>query len=259
MRPFIDLFCGAGGLTKGFKRAGWMPLCGVDVSYSAVQSYLANHGWSAEGIIGSIEDPHIRSQVLHTYKGRLQAVVGGPPCQGFSDANHNRSEDDERRSLPARYIELAAELEPEWIVMEKVPAARGHAAGWVAMLRERGYAAKWAVLSAEKYGVPQRRQRLVLVARKGEEPPANFPPAPTHAIHVSAGEALRGCDGREGRAITGAMLDKVRMRAGMTREQVGAMGYRPRNAYCVMDLREPAWTLTSCFTPKWTQVCGGVG
>jgi DNA (cytosine-5)-methyltransferase 1 len=129
MRLFIDLFCGAGGLTEGFKRAGWMPLCGVDVNYSAVQSYLANHGWSAECIIGSIEDPHIREQIVHTYKGRLQAVVGGPPCQGFSDANHNRSEDDERRSLPDRFIELAAELSPEWIVMEEVPAARGHAAG----------------------------------------------------------------------------------------------------------------------------------
>ena len=176
--------------------------------------------------------------------------VGGPPCQGFSDANHNKykSEDDERRSLPARYIELAAELSPEWIVMEEAPAARGHAAEWVAMLMERGYTAKWDVLTAEKYGVPQRRQRLVLVARKGEEPPANFPPAPTHARPVSAGEALRDCDWREGRAITGAMLEKARMRAGTTRGQVGAMGYRPRNAYCVMNLREPFWTLTSCFT-----------
>jgi len=113
MRSFIDLLCGAGGLTKVLKRASWVPLCEVDVNYSAVQSYLANHGWSADGIIGSIEDPHIKEQVLHTYKERLQAVVGGPPCQGFSDANHTRSEDDERRSLPARSIELAAELEPE--------------------------------------------------------------------------------------------------------------------------------------------------
>ena len=97
MRPFIDLFCGAGGLTEGFKRARWMPLCGVNVNYSAVQSYLAIHGWSAEGIIGSIEHPHIREQIIYTYVERLHAVVGGPPCQGFSDANHNKSEDDERR------------------------------------------------------------------------------------------------------------------------------------------------------------------
>ena len=105
------------------------------------------------------------------------------------------------------------------------------------------------MISAEKYGVPRRRQRLVLVARKGEDPPAHFPPAPTHAIHVNAGEAIiMGCDRREGRATTGALLETARMRAMMTREQVGAMGYRPTNAYCVMGLREPIWTLTSSFT-----------
>jgi site-specific DNA-cytosine methylase len=88
------MFYGAGRLTEGFKRVGWMPLCEVDVSYTAVQSYLANHGWRAEGIIGSIEDPQIRQQIVHTYTGQVDAVVGCPSCQGFSDANHNRSEDD---------------------------------------------------------------------------------------------------------------------------------------------------------------------
>jgi site-specific DNA-cytosine methylase len=97
-------------------------------------------------------------------------------------------------------------------------------------------------------GCPNGAKGRVLVAHKGEKPPANFPSAPTHAIPVSAGESLRGCDGREGRAISGAMLEKVRMRVAMTREQVGAMGCRPRNDYCVMDLTELAWTLTSCFT-----------
>ncbi len=104
-----------------------------------MQSYLASLGWSAEGGIGSIDDPHIREQIIHTYAWRLHAVVGGPPCQGYSDANHNMSEDDERRSLAARFIELAAELNPEWVIMEEVPAATGHAIGWVAMLRERGF------------------------------------------------------------------------------------------------------------------------
>jgi DNA (cytosine-5)-methyltransferase 1 len=113
MWPFIDLFCGAGGLTEGFKRAGLMPLCGVDVSYSAVQSYLANHGWSAEGIIGSIEDQQIRQHIVHTDSGRVDVVVGGPPCQGFSDAIHIKSEDDSQRSLPSRFIDIAAELSPE--------------------------------------------------------------------------------------------------------------------------------------------------
>ncbi len=56
-------------------------------------------------------------------------MVGGPPDQGFLDANHIKSESDERRSLPASFIELAAELSPEWIMMEEVPAAKEHAAG----------------------------------------------------------------------------------------------------------------------------------
>ncbi len=75
-----------------------------------------------------------------------------------------------------------------------------------------------------------------------------FPQTPTHDVLVSAGEALRGCDASEARVITDKMLEKLRMRAGITKQQVKAMGYRPRNAYCVMDMGEPAWTLTSCFT-----------
>ena len=63
-----------------------------------------------------------------------------------------------------------------------------------------------------------------MVARKGEEPPVRFPPTPTNDVPVSAGEAPKGCDASEGRLITGQMLEKVRMRTGMTKEQVGAMG-----------------------------------
>ncbi len=71
---------------------------------------------------------------------------------------------------------------------------------------------------------------MLMVSRKGEELPANFsqqvfPPPLTHDVPVSAGEALRACDAGENRLITGQMLEKVRMRAGMTSEQVGAMGY----------------------------------
>ena len=84
--------------------------------------------------------------------------------------------------------------------------------------------AKWVVLSVEKYGLSQRRQMLVLVACRGEEPLAHVPLAQTHAIPSSAGEAQRGCEGIEGRAITGVMLEKVRIRVGMTREQVGGWG-----------------------------------
>ena len=82
--------------------------------------------------------------------------MGGPPCYGFSDTNQNKSEDNSRRLIPARFIELAADLSPEWIMVKENPAARELAVGWVGMLRGRGYASKLVMLS-EMYGVPQRR------------------------------------------------------------------------------------------------------
>lgn len=251
---FIDLFCGCGGLTEGFKRAGWVPLCGVDNSRAAVQSYLANHGATAEGIIGSITDPAIRQQIMDTYRGRVTAVVGGPPCQGFSVANVKKTEDDDRRLMPLRFIELASELRPECIVMEEVPAAKKHAQEWVEALRERGYAASWAVLKAEEYGVPQKRRRLVIVARLGDTPPANFPPASTHEVPVTAGEALRFR--ARGEEISGVLLRKVLEREGMTRQEVRRLGYRPAYSYCLMDMGQPAPTITTFFTrPNAGQFC----
>lgn len=251
MRTFIDLFCGCGGLTEGFKRAGWTPLCGVDVSYRAAQSYLANHGATAEAIIGSISDPLIRKQIVHTYANRVRAVVGGPPCQGYSAANFTKSEDDVRRQLPLVFFEVACDLAPDYIVMEEVPAAKSHAPIWIAALNARGYNARWAVLKAEHYGVPQLRRLMVLVAAKDTlAPPMSltqlFPPAPTRNVPVAAGEALAGLP-RDGRVLTGVMLDKVRERAGMSRDDVRRTGYRPGNAYCVMDMTRPAPTITTFF------------
>ncbi len=114
------------------------------------------------------------------------------------------------------------------------------------MARDREYAAECAVRSAEKYKASQRRQRLVLIGRKGDdELPANCLPALTYDVHVSAGETLRRWDKIKGTVITCQMLEKVKMRAGMTKEQVGAMDCRPRNVYRGMNMREPSWTLTS--------------
>ncbi len=130
--------------------------------------------------------------------------------------------------LSSHFIELASDLSPEWIIMEEIPVARGLAAGGVALLRDRGYAAERAVLSAEKYDVPQRCQILVMVARKVEEPPANFPPTTTHDLPLSSGEALikgmRRERGQSDRVITCQVLEKVRMRPGMAKERVGAIG-----------------------------------
>jgi DNA (cytosine-5)-methyltransferase 1 len=247
MRVFIDLFCGAGGLTEGFKRAGWTPLCGVDHDNNSAMIYLANHGDTAKCVVGSIEDDQIKNKLLESYGRRLTAVVGGPPCQGFSSANQKKSDSDPRRNLPDRFIEVAAALNPEWIVMEEVSSAKPIVEGWLASLALKGYTGTWAVLKAELYGVPQMRRRMFIVARRGSVGPTVLPPPPTHDRPITAGEALQNIQGG-GRVLReGPLLHKVKERAELSIEDNRKLNYRPRNAYCLLDLSRPAPTIKTMF------------
>lgn len=244
---FIDLFCGCGGLTAGFRRAGWKPLCGVDNSSVAMQTYLKNHGDIATGIVGSISDTNTRNTIINKYKGRVHAVIGGPPCQAFSSANQFKYDSDERLTLPIVYLELAVALKPEFIVMEEVPSAKVYANEWISVLKLHGYVTKWSILNAEHYGVPQSRRRFVLLARKGSEAAHNFPPVRINARLYTAGEAIKQCDARHAEYIYGVTLDKVRKRARMTSKEIQKIGYRPAFAYVPMDMNAPAPTITSGF------------
>ena len=106
-------------------------------------------------------------------RGQIDLLVGGTPCQGFSVAGLRGGLDDPRSGLAGHYVRLAAELRVPWLLWENVPGALSTSAGgdfraFVSALDELGYGLAWAVLDAQWFGVPQRRQRLFLVGRLGD-------------------------------------------------------------------------------------------
>ena len=180
----IDLFCGAGGLSEGFRQAGYRVLAGNDFFEAAGETFTATHR-EARFLPGPIEqytaDDFLESAGLKP--GELDVLVGGPPCQGFSVYNHQRGLHDERSSLYREYLRIVEGLRPNWIVLENVTgmmsAGGGAAVGAIIEgLRALGYEVEAKVLRAEEYGVPQERRRLVFIGNRLGLPIEY--PKPTH-------------------------------------------------------------------------------
>lgn len=183
-RTVIDLFCGAGGLSEGFRQAGFHVLAGNDFFDAAGETFAATHK-EATFLPGAIQqysaDDFLAAAGLR--RGDLDVLVGGPPCQGFSVYNHQRGLHDERSSLYREYLRLVSGLQPNWIVLENVTgmtSAGGGAAvdAILSGLRDLGYIVDARILRAEEYGVPQERRRLVFIGNRVGAPIVY--PTPTH-------------------------------------------------------------------------------
>lgn len=180
----IDLFCGAGGLSEGFRQAGFHVLAGNDFDEAAGETFVATHRGAAF-LPGPIQRWGVGDffKAAHLKPGELDVLVGGPPCQGFSVYNHQRGLHDERSSLYREYLRVVDGLRPKWVVLENVTgmtsAGQGAAVGAIVSgLRSLGYAVGTRVLRAEEYGVPQERRRLLFVGNRIGEPVVF--PEPTH-------------------------------------------------------------------------------
>lgn len=180
----IDLFCGAGGLSEGFRQAGYNVLAGNDFFDAAGETFAATHR-HAQFLPGPIQQyttgDFLTAASLNP--GELDVLVGGPPCQGFSVYNHQRGLHDERSSLYREYLRIVEGLRPNWIVLENVTGMMS-AGGGAAVdaitkgLRSLGYRVEAKVLRAEEYGVPQERRRLVFIGNRLGLPIEH--PEPTH-------------------------------------------------------------------------------
>lgn len=118
----LDLFCGAGGITEGFRRAGFECLYANDINEWAIKTFRANHATTLADNrpIEEVDARKLRKE-LGIDKGELDILVGGPPCQGFSINAPERFLDDPRNSLFRHYVRFIDEFEPKSLLVEKRP------------------------------------------------------------------------------------------------------------------------------------------
>lgn len=162
----LDLFCGAGGLSYGFKLAGFEIIGGVEWNPAAMETHKNNFHSKFEfcGNISDISD----DRILNELKG-VDVIIGGPPCQGFSSANrHEKEKDDPRNKLFFQYLRFVELLKPKVFVIENVKEIltkdNGFAKNRILEITEKlGYTVNVNVLNASDYGVPQTRRRAIFV------------------------------------------------------------------------------------------------
>ena len=167
----LDLFCGAGGLSLGFKLAGFDIVGGVEWDAAAMETHKNNFKSEFEfcGDIKDITDDEILSKLSN-----VDVIVGGPPCQGFSSANrHDKEENDPRNQLFFEYIRFVKLIKPKVFVIENVKEILTKNKGYareriMSITSELGYNVDVRILLASDYGVPQNRRRAVFVGVRND-------------------------------------------------------------------------------------------
>jgi DNA (cytosine-5)-methyltransferase 1 len=161
----VDLFAGAGGLSEGFRQAGFSVLAGSDNDPDAAATFARNFP-EAQSIVGDIRSRRVKERVLAAAR-HVHVLVGGPPCQAFSQVrNHSRVIDDPRNDLYREFVDVLRRTLPRAFLMENVTGidqmgVRTQIASDLALDGE--YSVVPQVLDAADFGVPQTRKRLIFV------------------------------------------------------------------------------------------------
>ena len=170
----IDLFCGAGGMTCGFKLAGMKSLLATDIEASACAT-LAINNENIPVLCGDITNQKTKQEIIDTAKiGGAEIICGGPPCQGFSMAGF-RSPDDPRNQLFRDFVDIVKSVEPKIVVFENVEGLLSYEKGKtyseiLQLFSELGYNCLGKLLNTSDFGVPQRRKRVIIICTKKELP-----------------------------------------------------------------------------------------
>lgn len=190
--PFtvVDLFAGAGGLSEGFRQAGFRIVGASDNDPDAAATFAINFR-GADVIVGDIREPAIKERILDISR-EADVLVGGPPCQAFSQVrNHTRMTDDPRNALYREFVGVLRQSLPKAFVMENVTGidqmgVRDQIAADLELDGE--YAVSPQVVDAADFGVPQTRKRLLFVglrASSGVVPPRLLGTGVTRSISLA--------------------------------------------------------------------------
>ena len=174
----LDLFCGCGGLSLGFKMADFHLVGAVDFNKAAMETHKNNFKCEFEycGDISEISDNFI----LKNLKGKVDVIIGGPPCQGFSGLNRrNKDGDDPRNLLFYQFLRFVKLLTPRVILIENVKQILTSKGGFVKqeifrILDELGYNTSCSIVDASLYGVPQNRHRAMFIATRKDNKEFSF-------------------------------------------------------------------------------------
>ncbi|MFZ5556833.1 MAG: DNA (cytosine-5-)-methyltransferase [Pseudomonadota bacterium] len=217
----VDLFAGAGGLSLGFHWAGWRSIVASDIDECAMETFARNIHPNV--IVGDIRDRDVRANIIKAAGLRPRSatcvLVGGPPCQGFSTAGNRRSRGDRRNHLFRDYCALVEAIAPDAFLFENVTGLLNMEGGAVfreivAELKKVADDVRVFRISAQDYGVPQRRQRVIIVGFRTGTP-----------IQLAAGPLIGGLLGGMPISVAEALADMPALAAG---EDGTSKNYRSR-------------------------------
>lgn len=193
----LDLFCGCGGLSRGFIDAGFKVELGVDFDDAALKTFALNHdkATALKLDLFNLDNVSVIASFFKERNTNIDVLVGGPPCQGFSLAGP-RQIDDSRNILYRAMVKTAEELRPKVIVLENVPGLVQLHDGLVGEkiindFTRLGYKITYKILFAPDYGVPQIRKRVFFVGLYGATEFFEYPePIRTKENYITCEEAI---------------------------------------------------------------------
>lgn len=217
----IDLFAGVGGLSLGFEQCGFDVVLANEYEPSIANAYKENH-INTEVLVGDITQLDLDA-TFGKFKGNIDVVIGGPPCQGFSQKGQRKTIHDPRNFLFKYYVKVVKLVKPKYFVMENVPNLLSAEDGFFRkeieeLFNSLGYQLTMGVLNASDYGVPQNRRRAVIIGKRGSTAP-NLPTPKRNIV-----------------TIWDAISDLAYLESGEG-EEVQEYKYEPQSAYQSM-LRE---------------------
>ena len=189
----LDLFCGAGGLSAGLDQVKDIEtVIGVDFEKNAINTFNQNFP-NAIGIVADITDEKSKNEIIKLAKDKnVNMIVGGPPCQGFSLKGKNLGMDDPRNFLFLEYYYMVKKIKPEVFVIENVKNILNSENGYfkdqiIEKFSGLGYIINYGVLNAKNYGVPESRERAIII---GSLSRSISLPVPTIKKYVTVRDAI---------------------------------------------------------------------
>lgn len=175
MKPkVLDLFAGVGGLSLGFEQSGFDVVFANEYDPSIAAAYKENHP-NTEMLVADITTVDF-DKTFTEYSGKIDVVIGGPPCQGFSQKGQRKTIHDERNFLFKFYVKVVEKVQPKYFIMENVPNLLTAEGGYFkkeieTLFNGMGYNLNMGILNASDYGVPQNRRRAVIIGKRGSPAP----------------------------------------------------------------------------------------